>query len=149
VKVKDEVRVRPVVDCSRDVPRTKQSFREEVDINVIMRKYVKTGRLDPGQVVTRQGAFGDFTGIDDFLVCQNKVLEAKRAFDDLPPKVRSRFRNRPADLIGFLEDPENDEEAISLGLRAKPEVEPVTAPSTPEVAPAEPEVPKAEPPKAE
>lgn len=141
-------RERVVVDCSKDVPRTKQSFKQECDINVIMRKYKTTGVLSDSALNTRAGAFGDFTGIGDFMECQSKVIKAKEAFAGLPANVRSRFRNDPALLVDFVSHSENSEEAISLGLVPKPVEPPKAVESTPKaVGDVVPEEPKAEPAK--
>ena len=43
-------------------------------------------------------------------------------FDNLPSDVRNRFNNNPAQLLDFVADPENKEEAIELGLLPKPEI---------------------------
>jgi len=40
----------------------------------------------------------------------------------LPSDVRKRFSNDPAELIDFLADKKNDEEAIKLGLKIKKNV---------------------------
>lgn len=109
------------VDCSRDVPRTKQSFRDECDINQVMARFESTGVLDVGLVQRRQGAFGYFGDGIDFLTANLALLEARAAFGTLSAKVRDRFRNDPARLLDFLADPENRKEAEELGLVVKAE----------------------------
>jgi hypothetical protein len=37
-------------------------------------------------------------------------------FEDLPAEVRFRFDNKPAELLKFMSDPANADEAIDLGL---------------------------------
>lgn len=100
---------------------TKQAFKDECDINRIVRRFIKTGQIPRG----RPGAaFGDFTGVGDFQAMQNKVLAARVAFMQLPAAVRARFGNDPAQLIEFLGDKANQAEAVRLGLAEKPEVVP-------------------------
>lgn len=101
---------------------TKQSFKDECDINTILLKYQKTGFLDPAMVRAR-GSFGDFTSYDDYHSSLNQIIEAQEAFDQLPSSLRKRFSNDPGELLAFLEDPKNNEEAYKLGLREHP-VEP-------------------------
>ena len=48
------------------------------------------------------------------------VQDAKRQFDSLPPLVRDKFRNNPAQLFDFVQDPANREECIKLGLVEPP-----------------------------
>jgi phage internal scaffolding protein len=46
----------------------------------------------------------------------NQVIAAEDEFMRLPADLRARFENDPAQLIEFLENLENKDEAIKLGL---------------------------------
>lgn len=129
-----------VVDCSGDKVLTKQSFARETDINEIMKKYTKTGLLDPSQLATRQAQFADVSEIGDFQQCQEIVQNAQKAFMTLPAELRSRFDNEPAKLLDFCANDENKEEAIKLGIISKP------SKTTPEPTPDPP--PEGDPPPA-
>jgi len=95
-----------------------QNFKDECDINHIVRQFGLTGEL-PGKPLSPQ--YGDFTGVLDYHSAVNAVLAAQDDFMELPAQLRSRFNNDPAELIDFLELEENREEAIKLGLvAAKP-----------------------------
>lgn len=94
--------------------RAKQSFRDECDINSIMRRFEKTGVLE--HVSKHGGRYGDFIGAPEYHEACNRVLEADAMFQELPAKVRKRFSNDPADFLAFMADPENQEEARQLGL---------------------------------
>lgn len=94
--------------------RTKASFAEECDINSIMAKYQKYGVIDAVQKTN--GQFGDFANVDDYHSAMNAVVDAQERFEMLPAKLRKRFGNDPAELLAFLADPENVEEAVKLGL---------------------------------
>lgn len=129
---------KPGLDFSKSVSRTKQSFSKDADINTIMAKYYKTGLLvDPTVVSSRRPMFGDFSDIGDFHALQLRIASVENRFNLLPSVVRNRFKNDPSLLLSFLADPNNDDEAVKLGLRPKavsPEPdkakgEPVTAPS--------------------
>lgn len=93
--------------------RTKQSFRDECDINRIMARYQNTGVLEFMQ--RRDPQYADVSAVDYQEAC-NLVAEANSMFENLPSALRSRFDNSPAQLLGFLENPANLQEAISLGL---------------------------------
>ena len=97
---------------------TQQQFAEEADINNIIASYNTTGLLtNPLLQSAREPLYGDFSNLpEDYLQVQNQLLEAQTQFMELPAKIRQRFNNNPADLISFLQNPENVEEAISLGL---------------------------------
>lgn len=112
---------RPVISCSKEESRTKQSFKDECDINFIMKRYEKTGVID---FVNRRAArFGDATA-QDFHESMCLVRDASAAFDGLPAHLRSRFQNDPEQLLAFLDDDENRAEAVKLGLVEEKKAEP-------------------------
>lgn len=127
---------KPVVDCSVVPGRTKQSFKKDCDVNVIMRKYAKTGVMDPAVLEKRKGVYGDFTGIEDFMECQSKVLRAREVFSHLDAGVRSRFGHNVGNLIQWLNAPENMNEALKLGFFG---VEPGSTPKGDQAKPGEPD----------
>lgn len=102
--------------------RTKQQFVEESDVNTIMRKYEKTGIIDP-RLQRGPGSYGDFTGAQDYHTALQQIVEAQEAFYDLPSGIRAKFHNDPGELLAFLEDDKNRDEAIKLGLVKAPEPE--------------------------
>lgn len=122
-----------------DPSLTKQEFVEESDINYIADKFMRTGELP--QVLNMPTA-GDFQGIFDFQTAMNTIAHAKQEFMSLPAKIRTRFANDPAQLIAFIEDPENRDEAIKLGFIPKPVIFP---PSTEEQPKGRTDPPKSEP----
>lgn len=112
-----------VLDCSADETPTQQHFRDECDINVILKRYEQTGMLDPAVIEQRQAVFADFTDGADFQSIQDRMLVVRNVFEQLPAHVRNRFNNNPANLIDFLSDSNNVEEAIALGLAKRLEPE--------------------------
>lgn len=113
-------RVSIVLDCSADLGRTKQSMRDECDINKILARYQKTGVVQ--HVAKHQGEYG-FATSADFHESMEVVLKAQTMFDELPAKVRLKFHNSPAEFLEFVQDSKNLEEMRKLGL-AKPELKP-------------------------
>lgn len=95
-----------------------QQFAEECDINTIVKRFGLTGELPNGVAMP---VSGDFTGVTDFHTAMNLVRQAQEAFMELPGDIRERFANDPSKVMAFLENPENRDEAIKLGLVAKPE----------------------------
>ena len=108
-----------------DATLTQQHFKDECDINNILRQFNVTGLLPESPLSPR---YGDFTGIGDYHTALNRVIAAEDEFMALPAQIRSRFDNDPARLIDFLENQENKDEAIKLGL-----VNPVELPEVVEV----------------
>ena len=97
--------------------RTEQSHRKRVNINTIVSKYRKTGLFPQRQ---DQPTYGDFSGIEDFHACQNRIIAARDDFMSIPSEIRKRFGNDVGNLLDFINDPENLQEAIELGLVAEP-----------------------------
>lgn len=116
------------IDCSRDTPITKQSFADECDINQIMARYEATGYIDPLSLQQRQAIYADFTSGTEFTDLQDSIVRARTAFEALPANIRTRFANDPAQLLDFIHNPDNEEEAVKLGLLTRTTEEPKPAP---------------------
>jgi hypothetical protein len=101
---------------------TKQSFRDECDINALMRRWSASGDLSN---VLRsfelengfRASYGDYTGVQSYHESLNRVLAAENAFMQLPSSLRERFRNDPGEFLAFVQDPANERELQTLGLR--------------------------------
>lgn len=102
------------LSCEGDTVYTKQSFRDECDINILMASYRRTGVLT--HLAKGLPSYGDFTSSVDYHDACNQVLDAQLAFAELPSEIRTRFDNDPKKLLEFLEDPANREEGEQLGL---------------------------------
>jgi len=109
-----------------------QHFKDECDINNILRQFNITGLLPESPLSPR---YGDFSGISDYHTALNRVIAAQDEFEALPAQIRARFDNDPAQLIEFLENSDNRPEAEKLGLVDKAAAEAVeAAKNTPEKA---------------
>jgi len=95
---------------------TEQAHKNECDINHILMKYDKTGLIT--NVSKFEGHFGDISG-QDFKQMQDQIATAKTMFNQLPVEIRNRFDNKPAELLTFMDNPENRNEAIELGIIRK------------------------------
>lgn len=121
--------------------RTKQSMKDETNINFIIDQYNKTGSLE--HLKKYEGQYASFDSID-FHTAMNVVVEAEQMFDELPSTIRSKFQNDPGQFLDYATDPENHAGMFEMGLAyneptpAEPEpVEAKTEPTTAE-KPAEP-----------
>lgn len=111
------------IDCSKDVPLTQQSSKDECDINLIVERAKRGAEIS--HLNDRTPQYGDFTQIPkDLRECLLIVKAADDAFMSLDAGVRRRFDNDPAKMVDFLNDPDNREEAIALGLVSAPPVKP-------------------------
>ncbi len=131
--------------------RTKQSFRDETDINKILHRAQKAGTLSHLQKY--EGTYSDFADFD-FFEAQLQMTQGREVFDALPSEVRSEFKNSPAAFFAYVNDPVNQaKENLGLPALAMPgrqniDVSGKTAPddvAVGEDAPASPEAPPTAP----
>lgn len=93
---------------------TEQHFKDECDINFIVKRFEETGILPEGN---RQPLFGDFTDFPtDLASSMAKYNEAQERFMELPANLRKEFDNDPVKLLAFLNDESNRTRAEELGL---------------------------------
>ena len=97
---------------------TQQNAKDECDINIIVEKAKRGADLSQ---LERRPIYGDFTNLPDYRTALIMVNQARDAFMALDANVRKRFGNDPAMMLDFLNDPNNREEAVKLGL-VNPEV---------------------------
>lgn len=111
-----------------DESLTVQAPKDDVDINTIVKRYLRTGEM-PG---VRQGVFADISELTDLADAMQMVNEAEQLFMELPAEVRKEFDNDPRRLVEFAQNPANRDRAMELGLVDRPPV----APSQPDPVPA-------------
>lgn len=99
--------------------KVQQNLKDRTDINLIMAKYHKTGLIDWVKDPSKAD-YGDFSQVEDYQTALHQVMEAQEAFMTLSAKVRNKFSNDPAKFIEFMQNPENKDEAIELGLISPP-----------------------------
>lgn len=119
----DNTYTRPkiTVDASKD-GRTVQSMKDECDINRIMERHRVTGMVT--HMAKGEPVYGDFSNLGSYQDALNTMIRAEEAFMTLDAHVRRKFANDPQELIDWLDNPANDEEAIQLGLKVAPEQAP-------------------------
>jgi len=109
----------PKLFCKPEEKRTKDCFQSECDINVLMRKYQKSGRLP--NYIKQNPVFGDFSKSSDLMSAMQIVEKASLQFKLLDIDLRKKFNHDPLEFLRFVEDPANVQEMIDLGLAvAKP-----------------------------
>ena len=92
---------------------TQQQFKEESDINTIVDRFMKSGVM-PTPVNMPQ--YVDYEGVFDFQTAMNTIRQADENFMRMDAKVRARFNNSPQEFLEFFANPQNQDEAIRLGL---------------------------------
>lgn len=93
---------------------TKQSFKDECDINNILKKYETTGSLP--SLILENPQYGDYSDVPTYQDALDTVMKAEEQFSALSSKLRDRFDNDPAKFLEFADNPENKEELFELGL---------------------------------
>lgn len=109
---------------------TKQSFAEECDINEILRR-AKNGQDISGSVIDRVARYGDFSNVPSYQEALNLVKNANGMFMSLDAHVRERFNNDPVKMIAFLQNADNYDEAVKLGLVVAKPAEPADGSAQP------------------
>lgn len=104
----------PIVSASK----TQQQFKNQCDINNIMKKYQEQGIVTHKNLY--QGNYGDFDGSLDYNTMLQKVRESNEMFMSLPSSVRQEFNNDPHTFIEFVTNPSNNERMYELGLKDRP-----------------------------
>lgn len=93
---------------------TRQEFKDECDINSIMRRYQSTGELPHLNLGTAQ--FLDVSSSLVFQESMNFIAEAQSMFNDLPSAIRDRFHNDPSQFLEFCSNGDNRKELAQMGL---------------------------------
>lgn len=102
-----------------DPSLTQQQFKEDADLNVIVKRFGVTKAHIPPAGAADPRYYGDFGEAVDLREALDRTRAAQEHFDSLPAELRNRFNNDPVRLFGFVVDPKNTEEAIKLGLLHK------------------------------
>lgn len=122
--------------------RTKQSHKDECDVNNIVRKHASTGLLN--HVTRREPLYGDFTGVISLQDSLENVAAAQAEFDALPSAIRAAANNDPLEFARMVAHPEGAAALEEAGLvfgggEILDQAEAANAQPQPEVPAAEPE----------
>lgn len=105
-------------DLEAEPSMTQQQFARECDINVIVKSPAFMS-VDPSQL-----RYADVSEVCDYQTALNIVIKAQDSFSGLPAVIRERFANDAGKFVDFINDPNNQLEAISLGLIQNPSAAP-------------------------
>lgn len=121
---------------------TKQSFKDECDINNIVRRFEATGVIDHLNRAAEAGHYTDLPGGLDLQEAYRQIHQAEAAFMALPANVRAEFDNDPVQFVEAFTNPskEQQERFVELGLASAVQ----KAAPPPEAPPAPPPTPPSE-----
>jgi len=97
----------------RDPSRTKQEFKEEADINTLIKRFGLGYQMPQG---LKPPMYGDFTDAFDFQSAMDAVVAAEGSFMAMSADTRARFGNDPHRFVQFINDESNRSEAEKLGF---------------------------------
>lgn len=117
-----------VLDC-KDKSLALQSAKDECDVNVIMKKYEKSGLIT--HMNTFEGFYADVSAVPSLADAFHVVEAASAQFMELPADLRARFENDPEQYLAFVMNPDNRDEMIKLGMIEKPKEGTVVVPPSP------------------
>lgn len=113
---------------------TKQSFKDECDINNILSQFKRTGIIE--HITQNQPEYQDLPDELDYQSSLNLMMNASNAFSTLPSVVRAYFENDPARLLHALHDPAMRDKLTELGVLRAPDAP--QPPGNPEAIPPKP-----------
>lgn len=109
----------------KDPSLAQQHMKDECDINVLVERFGVTGTMPAAPL---EPSYGDFSGVSDYHTALNAIKAADTAFMGLPAQLRAKFDHDPNALLQFLQNEQNRDEAIMLGLiDGKPVAEPIVS----------------------
>lgn len=126
-------RLRVGFDCEGE-SLTVQAEAESCDLNVIVKRFGMANLVESHR--RAQLRYEELPPQMDYQEALLQIEAAHGLFMALPSGLRKRFNNNPAEFLDFVDDPENADELVALGLRKGPESREAPAPADPDpVAP--------------
>lgn len=99
--------------CNMEECKTEQKFKDECDINWLVNKYDPRTLAEMRSKTEGQYGFVDSQSFQDAMYI---VAKADQMFDQVPSQIRKRFENNPAQFLEFVQNPDNAEELVKMGL---------------------------------
>lgn len=104
---------------------TDQNFKDETDVNMILSKYKVTrnpavlGLGADGQPLGNPKYGDDYADIGTYQDCLEVVMQAEEQFMQLPASIRKEVGNTPEGMLKWIQDPNNYERGVELGIFEK------------------------------
>lgn len=117
---------------------TKQAFKDECDINNIVRKFEATGILDHVNQAAARGLYQDLPSGLDLQAGLEMIRQAEEAFMALPAAARAEFDNDPVLFVEAFNNPTEAQQERFIALGLATDVRPPKPPEAPTAPPAPP-----------
>ena len=88
-----------------DVSCVKASFKDEADINNIVKRY-QAASYDPRMIEQKQSFYADFSADVDLSAAYAAIDVAQSEFEALPSPVREAFGNDPVQFVDAFKSPD-------------------------------------------
>jgi len=111
---------------------TKQSLKDDADVNKIIKRYNKTGVLP--NMNKLESIYGQITS-QDLQDALNKVDSSYEAFSEVPSDIRAQFGNDAGAFIDYATNPQNIDQMRQWKLAPPPIPEPIQESPPPEPTP--------------
>lgn len=102
-----------------DKSLTQQQFKEECDINTIVKNFKVTGNLPLTNLPPLQDDF-DSDEIFDFQSAMNMVIQAKQSFAGMAAEVRDAFNHDPQRYVSqvdaWIKEPDKERREMNLSV---------------------------------
>lgn len=100
--------------------QVQRQYKDDVDINNIVQKSLRG--LQP-TINGKIPMYGDISGIPTFKEMMDITSKANQNFMKLPAEVRGRFHNNTTELVEFISDEKNYDEAVEMGFISEESIE--------------------------
>lgn len=103
------------VDYHDDTPSmTRQEFKDECDINILMTQYERNGALP--SMNAKEPSYFDASAVPDFRAALDQAREAEEAFMRVPAALRKELDNDVYRFVEYCQDPANVDTLRKYGL---------------------------------
>lgn len=103
-----------------ETSRAKQSFKDDCNINLIVKRHAQTGMWD--HLANTTPTYGDNSAAVDLQVAFQSVKDAEEAFKQLPAAVRAVVNHDPVRFLEALSDEDDFAFLVDAGLPIPDEV---------------------------
>lgn len=109
---------RQKLEFLEDDGMTEQKHKDDTDINVLLSRFDRRHALEFRSDNVGHFGFADAVTFQDAMYI---VAKGNSMFEEMPSHLRQKFENNPAKFLSFVQNPENAEKMVKLGLARTPE----------------------------
>ena len=111
MSLRHEFNAQPKTFDGKQDHRTKQSFKEDCDINNLLKRAQREGSLS--HLAKYEGEYGDFANVD-LHQAMNQITRGRQIFSELPSEMRREFNQDPVEFFKFVNNPDNVDKLTDL-----------------------------------